>query len=135
MNSIAWEEGFSIGHESMDAQHRRMCGLIDQVRGIVHSRIRPDVREAEQVVTDLVHALADHFTFENQLMRDTAYPQEASHRAYHMRMLEAISEVMEHWLVGDDASAAYDDFFHQWYYHHASGADQSFGRWLEAHPE
>jgi hemerythrin len=129
MNSITWEPSFAVGHESIDAQHRFLFELMDKVHTAITSRHVHGDRTAER----LVSVLADHFRFENNLMRDLAYPQEESHRKYHQRMLETVSEVMERWEHGEDARLAFDEFLKQWYYHHTSGADQNLGRYLAEH--
>ena len=130
MNSIAWEPRFAVGHESIDAQHRFLFELMDKAQTAITHRHTQGDRTTEH----LVGALADHFRFENTLMRERGYPQEESHRKYHQRMLETVSEVMARWEHGENAQLAFDEFLLQWYYHHTSGADQNLGRWLQTHP-
>ena len=134
MSVTAWDPRFAVGHNNIDAQHRVLFELLTKTKTTINGRFQPGDRATERFVTDLVHVLTDHFRYENTLMRDRGYPGAESHRAYHIRMLMCINDVMERWLHGEDASIAFDEFLKQWYYHHTSGADQNFGIWLSANP-
>jgi hemerythrin len=134
MTVIAWDPRFTVGHENIDAQHRVLFDLMAKAYTTLHGRFQAGDTNSERFITDLVHVLTDHFRFENTLMRERAYPEYESHRAYHMRMLTTVDEVMERWLLGEDAVTAFDEFLKQWYYHHTSGADLNLGKWLDLNP-
>ncbi|MCK6489798.1 MAG: hemerythrin domain-containing protein [Planctomycetes bacterium] len=134
MTEILWEDRYAVGHESIDAQHRRLFVQLAEAAKLFTGRLAKGDARGAATIDHLLRELRDHFRFENEIMRTRGYPQADSHRQYHAQMLTAYETATERLLAGADGSAHFADFLKQWYYHHTSGADINLGKWLSLNP-
>lgn len=134
MTETLWEDRYAVGHDSIDAQHRRLFALLANAAKVFAGRLAKDDARSAALVDTILRELRDHFRFENELMRTRGYPQADSHRQYHAQMLTAYETALERLLAGGEAGRHFADFHQQWLYHHTSGADINLGKWLALNP-
>src|SRR5579859_1420296 len=76
--ALPWTEAFSVGHQELDAEHRHMVRLINQI--CLACGAKKHEREPEQEPTvlleELEHLTKTHFDHEEAVLRDlsTATP-------------------------------------------------------------
>ena len=80
MPSLAWTDGFVLGHEPMDATHREFVALVGALQTEPEERLEALLGEFE------AHARR-HFGDEDRWMRDTDFPPRDCHIDEHAAVL------------------------------------------------
>lgn len=82
MEPIIWTDEFSVGNEDVDAQHRQLLAMVNRILTY------PAAGDAGETISELLNAMtryaAEHFSLEEQLMRERGYPGLEAHRAEHL---------------------------------------------------
>ena len=85
---ILWDPDLSVGVEAIDAQHRELFARIDRLLEVLRDR-----RGGDEVAR-LLHYLAEyvlaHFSSEEKLMLERAYPHYDAHRQEHLRFVREL---------------------------------------------
>lgn len=89
MTILAWNEQFNLGMPSVDAQHRCLVDMLNQLDEAVA------IGDEPQTVLDLIAALVDytvyHFGHEEELMRNAGYEQYDKHKRQHEQFVEKVA--------------------------------------------
>lgn len=127
---LEWTPLLSVGHEDLDAQHRELFRRAGEV--ILGVRAGRGVELAGLI--EFLHEYAvGHFAFEEERMRESAFPGYLRHCAEHARFLEDLLEVAdEHERNGRDTrlGAKLSDWLSEWMRRHVEGIDSELGRHL-----
>lgn len=120
---VEWREGFCIGIDPLDREHRHLFSLVMQLK-------RSTV---EQTVEQLLDYVVTHFTHEQEAMEASGYPAFEQHLAQH----EAFASEIADYLMGSDGwtEARVHDlrrFLNKWLIGHIMTHDMRFGKWLTA---
>ncbi len=120
---IEWSPGFSVGVAKIDADHRELIDLINQLHGYL------ELGEKQTVVVnlfgDLYGRVTKHFAYEEAIMRSRHYDQYEEHQADHQCLLDEITTIMCDWegnsLVNNEATTKrlYDWFCRHFQTHDA----------------
>ncbi|MEO5373311.1 MAG: bacteriohemerythrin [Alphaproteobacteria bacterium] len=113
----SWDESLSVGVTSIDADHKLLFHLLDDLQGAL--RDNEDSSVVGSVLNGLVAYTGYHFAREERIMEVCGYPELAQHRglhegirariateskAYHANPLEfdshALAVFIRDWLVG-----------------------------------
>lgn len=78
---IAWTDVLLVGHEAIDADHRRIFEIADRLHAGLH-RINED-GVVRQVMAELADYTLTHFAREEALMKEASYPGLEEHRFEH----------------------------------------------------
>jgi hemerythrin len=128
--SVAWKNEYSIGHNVIDCQHRRLFTLVETFE---RHRLDDGAREA---IAGLLQNLADyvdtHFQTEERLMSSLSYPLLDIHRAQHADLAERVQEMIIDAKTGvqplsDDLSL----FLARWLSLHINNHDRIFSQWCD----
>lgn len=125
MKTIPWKEEYRIGHELIDAQHKNVFEIVNQLR----SDLAKD--EFESALMRLYKHTREHFQEEEQIMRDAHYVYYKEHRDEHNRMLKTLSKHIE--TVHEDPTqiARFHEFLSDWLNFHVIKEDQALCHYLE----
>lgn len=128
---LMWSDGFATGIVAVDAQHRRLLTLLDQVRGLVADRHRPDHRaQLEQVVEALNDYAAQHFLTEETLLRQhlATHPGTSAHIRAHRSYWTQVAGFKRQLRYGESGvEDALYAFLRQWWIGHILTVDQEMG--------
>jgi hemerythrin-like metal-binding protein len=128
MDWIKWDHALELGHEAMDAEHRRLVALVNQLaRGIVEDL----GKEAHEALLDelFAHTFA-HFGMEERLMAASSYPHTEEHRAEHARLIKDALDYRARFDAGDKPSLSLLYFFDQWLTRHILSSDTELASFL-----
>lgn len=90
---MIWRSSFEVGHEGIDRQHRRLFVLGNElVNAILLRKSKGDV---ELMLDDLVNNVAEHFEYEEEVMRGVGRALPADHLAAHRKMLAETKRLRE----------------------------------------
>jgi len=124
-----WKDEYSVGIESIDLQHRKLIGLINQLQTAVdYSTGESFEREA---LDELVDYTVTHFRYEEDLMEEHGYPDFEAHRAQHDDMVKKVSEVIEKYKNNqDNAMKDATAYLKNWLINHINGTDKQYSQFL-----
>lgn len=82
---MSWRSSFDCGHPVIDAQHRRLFGISNElIDAVLSNRARSDT---EQLLQELIHHTREHFATEEGILARANHPLSAEHRDHHAALL------------------------------------------------
>jgi len=130
MVSLVWDESFSVGNGVLDADHRILFDLVQQLDEAT------ETGQSREVVGSIIGVVVEytehHFRREEALFTATAYPDAASHIAEH-RAIEAKAAAIRHrWNAGEREAMGEEllALLKKWLTDHVRVVDKSYGPWL-----
>lgn len=130
MTFMSWRKDFEVGVAQIDAEHRH---LFDLINAFHETYAGGDTRtEIAQVLNRLVAYAEEHFQHEEQLMRDSAYPQLDMHMELHSELVLSIFAINEK-LAADPVKASTDivHFLKSWLLQHILQRDMDIAEFLK----
>jgi hemerythrin len=116
---------FEIGIAEIDAQHRRLFEMLDEMQKWSGSELK------HRAIPDILSALADyastHFLVEESVMRMLHYPGTAAHIADHKKFTNRLN-VFRHQLLKEGRVGDIDlvGFIQTWLVEHINRADRAY---------
>lgn len=125
---ITWKDYYSVGHESIDAEHKQIIGLINELyeakqKGVDYKVIKP-------LLDRLVQYAVNHFQHEEEIMLAHQYPDFAQHKALHDKLRKNTIALRDNanLMTGRDLLA----FLKDWWCNHIQDQDKKFAPYLKA---
>jgi hemerythrin len=122
---VEWSDVLSVGIEEIDAQHRVLVDLVNQMHDAIHAR------HGSAAVNEILGKLADytriHFTVEESLMRILGYPEYEEHKAEHEELLQTVAD-LQHKVETGKTSIGFElmHFLKVWLTKHIMESDQRY---------
>ena len=130
MTWIKWEPALELGHEAMDADHRQLVALVNQLANAVVNNLGKAAYDA--LLDDLIVHTRAHFGMEEQLMAACSYPDADEHRAVHAKLIKDALEYRAKFDSSAEPSVSLLYFFDQWLTRHILSSDRELARYLTA---
>lgn len=124
---IGWSDDFALSLPEIDAQHRVLFGLIDQLWNAVVAR--GDREDQFRLIGELADYAAQHFREEELFMQATAFPKLAGHKMAHdtfVRRIEAERAALESGSPGLTLDLL--RFLQNWLVDHIMVSDREYAR-------
>ena len=129
---ITWESSFETGHRDIDAQHRTLLAIVDELES---AEAQP--HDSHEFILDVLGHVMDftisHFSMEEDLMQNVGYPAESSaemvaqHREFtayaRLRVLEFRAGEM-------DSILPLQSFLSSWLITHEVGLDKMLAEFI-----
>ena len=130
MKIIDWTPSFSVGDERMDAQHRKIIQLINDLIEAQNSDELPD--RLHQALYDMFEYSRGHLHDEEQLLRRIGYPDIDQHLAAHEAYIERMS-LLSIAATGDESVTSLETirFLREWWENHILKEDMAYARMLK----
>jgi len=131
MPLITWNEALSVKVEEIDAQHRRLVELVNQLHAAMSQGKGREVMG--QVLAGLLEYTRTHFTAEERIMIAQAYPGYRQQKAAHEALLQQVVDLRTAYL-GGEAVITMDvmRFLKTWLTDHMQGMDKQLGVYLNS---
>jgi hemerythrin len=129
MALLEWTDKMSVGVPALDADHRKLLGLVNELHAVVRKKESPTV--VSRVLRDLVGYADYHFQAEEQLLRLARYPGLEEHKATHEDLRRKVRDLEARY--GDKpekAGLAMFDFLSDWLMRHILGEDMKYKKVL-----
>lgn len=125
LTPIDWDPtAFSVGHASIDEQHKTLVGLIN---ALIKFQDQEDELFLKKVMNTLVEYTKNHFAFEEKLMQDAHYPEFQDHKKQHEKFIEKIEHFQQEYnLHHEDLSMEILKFLKQWMVTHILIHDKDY---------
>ncbi len=96
MNKYAWDVKYSVGHEKIDAQHRKIFGILREIQLAFYENI--DSKLVLAIIKDLQLFVIEHFSLEEgeMLPYKDKLPTYAEHIQQHLLLVYSVNVLMEH---------------------------------------
>jgi len=94
LETLEWQNDWSVGNETLDADHRRLIGIINQVNAYETYDV-----DIARLLDELKEYARLHFAIEEELMAAAGFDGLGSHRAEHqdfVNWLEALQLTFSH---------------------------------------
>jgi HAD superfamily hydrolase (TIGR01509 family) len=125
MVHIQWKERYNIGYKEIDAQHKVLLDLLNELIDLAGGSGHPDQ------ITNIFHRLYEyvvtHFSTEERYMRICKYPRLAEHEAQHASFIQKMIELNNAFDPEDphllDETL---DFIKNWYIDHILKSDLDY---------
>lgn len=86
---IEWSNELSVGIEEIDAQHKVLVNLLNQIHEAIQQRHGAEV--TNQIIEQLGEYTRIHFAVEESLMRILHYPEYERHKEEHDKLIEQLN--------------------------------------------
>jgi hemerythrin len=91
MEKALWRNEYSVGVEKFDRQHRRLFEIINKLTA--QSDDSQNLKLVCQTLKEMFDFAKEHFTAEEELMQQYAYPEIESQKKQHSYFLKTTSEL------------------------------------------
>jgi hemerythrin len=132
MPFIAWSDRLSVGVEPVDADHKQLIAMINELYdGIVAGRSKEIVGG---ILDRLVEYTEFHFAREEEFFARTGYPDAAIHTREHNELRVWALKAQAQFRDGALAAPSLEvmNYLKDWLFDHILGSDMSFGPHLNA---
>jgi hemerythrin-like metal-binding protein len=132
MALAAWDETYSVGNALLDADHRIILDLLNQLHDAA------DTDQSRIVVGSILNVLVEytehHFRREEVLMALAGYPRTDEHVASHRRLEARVGTIRSLWAAGDRQALNEEvlSLLKKWLTGHILEDDKAYGPWVEA---
>ena len=125
MAFVDWKPVYSVGVVEIDAQHRRLLDIINQLHDAMKMGGKP-ARLAE-VVNELVGYTRYHFAYEEKMLESARYGELEEHRRKHRAMVAQVEAFREEATSGKaTVSMKLMTFLKDWLTKHIMETDQRY---------
>lgn len=127
---VEWKDEYSVGVETLDADHKKLLGLINSLQTAVHYQTGDEFeKEALDKVIDYTKY---HFAREEQMLIDANYEDFEAHKKEHQQMISKVDTlVAEYNLQGHEVLEDLTLFLKNWLIAHINGTDQAYSPLLK----
>jgi hemerythrin len=129
MKRFKWTKANAVFLPEVDAEHRNLFNLADEVRAAVVAK--SDTAQVPETLRALIAAIEDHFSHEERQMREAHYPSYAWHKQQHDTLRKRMSQSVPPIESGDgEAAILLLEFFSGWLRDHTALSDRMMGAYL-----
>ncbi len=128
--TIPWSDKYSVGIVEIDAQHRRLFELYNQ---LVEAMYRGESMNVLQKALDsLIEYVVIHFTTEEQYMQKYGYPEFEEHKRAHTYLRNKTLQIHREFSEGKPVlTAEVIDFLRNWLKEHVMNMDKKYSKHLK----
>lgn len=132
MPTVWSDETMSIGLPAIDADHRRLLELINEVEAVALQRSPTDV--IERVLAQLAQYVSYHFRREEDMMRKAGFPDLADHEMLHEEFSDRVCQLTAQYFTDANLADSREllDFLSNWLVVHIQSRDPEFVSWVKA---
>lgn len=124
LGSIRWTSALAVGVESIDADHRIMIELLNDIIG---ARDLADRARLATLLERFGDETARHFRSEEALMTSLGTQQTSAHIAEHRNLLDEFAQQVDDWRADRISAELLCRFMYRWILRHIQTADIPLG--------
>lgn len=129
MPLIRWDDSFSVGIAEIDAQHRRLIEMINELYDAMRQRKGKAV--LSQILDAMTEYAAVHFATEERYFVKFFYPETENHRKEHRDFKKKVAELRARFEADEiGITGEVIDFLSTWLKAHIKGSDKKYGPFL-----
>ena len=129
MALIQWDETFSVNVVEIDAQHKKLVEMINELNEAMR------VGKGNDILGRIIDALIDyagiHFKTEENYFDQFGYPARDEHKKEHSEFTQKVAEFQSAFTAGKLClSVEVMRFLSRWLQNHIKGSDKEYGPFL-----
>jgi hemerythrin len=125
-----WTEALSVGVESIDAQHKQLIEMLNDLYASMRST--KGKAELDKILAGLADYAAEHFAAEERLMQQSEFPGYAAHCQIHEDFRAKIATIAAEYAAGKHAvTVELMGFLRNWLLRHIAEQDQQYAMHLQ----
>lgn len=129
MDAFSWDEKYRTGHEEIDLQHGQLFTLLNGLHAAMKKSQGRD--QIDKTLAELVAYAQKHFQVEEEVMRQTGYPELDEHCQLHQRLTERLAALTQARRCGTQLTTfEVLNFLGEWIVDHVGRSDARIGRHL-----
>ena len=129
MALIEWTNALSVGIDSVDSQHKKLIGMINELNDAMGKGKGNDA--LGKIFGDIVSYTATHFAHEEKHFGLYKYPDEAKHKAEHAELVKKALELQATYKGGTLApTLATMTFLKDWLSTHIMKSDKAYSAYM-----
>ncbi len=125
---MKWNQKYLLGIPAVDAQHKQLFRLSDELDAALREGIRPE--DLNALLIGLQQYATRHFSLEEKQMAAVDYPGLAEQQETHLQFAARFQEIYQQF-TRDGLTAEITNLIEQelssWIREHVTGIDQEFG--------
>lgn len=127
---IEWDETLSVGHETMDGEHRALVAVIRRL--YEENGKAPGSPAVLRLLDELLAETRAHFASEEKLMRAVGYAETAEHRDEHAALLAELQLAIDRARKSPETITIDTlSFITAWFTDHVQVADLALAQFIE----
>lgn len=130
MALISWDDSFSVGYADIDAQHRQLVEMINELHAAM-----AEMRNREalgEVLMKMFGYAQTHFQKEEEYFAEYDYTGAEEHNADHAAFISKVFRFLTEFKEGrEDLSEEVMGFLSEWLINHIKGTDAKYKGCLE----
>jgi len=127
--TILWDDSYRMGNDAMDAQHKHLFLVINELAAI------DNLRELRPLILQLYKYTREHFEDEEALMRRVGFPNVEEHTEHHNQLLSRLSLLSMDVGKGHMSRSAIQAVMSNWATLHVLNDDAQLAGYLASHPD
>ena len=129
MAFVQWSDQLSVGINTIDDQHKKLVSIINRLYDAMKSGKGSEI--LSEVLSELIEYTKYHFSTEETLMKNNAYPNYQSHKSLHSKLVEKVMDLELDLKAGRIAlSVQVFHFLKDWLVNHIQGEDKKYAPFL-----
>jgi hemerythrin len=129
-NLITWSDRYSVGIGRVDAEHRKLVDLINELHSAIVEGKQTTV--ISRVLNGLAAYTLFHFAGEETLMKIYHYPGYPQHKAEHDKLADEVKKLQTDLRGGKQVTRQVMSFLQNWLIGHIVGMDKKYTAHLQA---
>lgn len=133
MSLMAWNDRLSVGIASIDKEHQKLVGLLNEFYVAVQAGHGKE--SLAKVLAALIDYTKVHVANEEQLFAKTGYPEAAAHKKAHDDLTQQVVEIQKKIREGGNTMLSIEtlNFLKNWLLTHIQGTDKKYSSYLTSH--
>ncbi len=125
---IEWSSALELGIDSVDEQHAKLVSLLNEAYDATVSLSGQE--EILNILKRMNEYTKFHFSSEEELMKESGYPDLKSHMVKHLAFVEYVEKTMKRFEMEDFISSVeLITYLFDWLKEHILGADKKFSEY------
>jgi hemerythrin len=127
MQYIAWKNFYNMGDPTLDSQHKQIIAIINDLYDAMEAG--NDSQVIKSYLDQLYQYTLSHFKHEEQIIRESGYPELTQHKLLHDRLRKEVLDLRDNYslVTGRDLVR----FLKQWWVGHIQSEDKKYAPYLE----
>ncbi|HBO4520307.1 TPA: bacteriohemerythrin [Pseudomonas aeruginosa] len=126
---LAWQADLDTGIGVIDAQHKRIVEMINQLH---EAQGQHNQSILEEVIEELVDYTISHFAFEETLLEDSGYQFTRAHKKVHELFIKRVSDYRSRFEAGEDVAEELKGLLGRWLFSHIRNDDANYASAVKA---
>ena len=137
MDELVWDQGMSVGIESLDNDHKQLIAVLAQLMAANNDNLQQD--SINEIFGKLELYCLSHFAREEALLAKVGYNELDAHKKNHQKFIEKIPELKKQWFADvSDLGVIKEQiifFLQQWLVKHILEDDLDYVSAVHSHRE